>query len=593
MTIDRIEPEQLKETVTNVIFVSGESSPTLRQSPRNWQQIIWREWRNCDDAAYAEHLFRLIDGEPVDRGAIFMVTALGALSGIVVGWLIATIFFGQVPVITRLGLGVVLGGLAGAGSSYLFGRLLQSKQTTWNHWLNGFIFDGQIIDKNIPKFSENKIAFLQPRLTVAFGLGSLAGIGQMLPIFNEQPNIIFDSLLGFIVVGLVIAWMFTLKALYHLCYDLLLGLVFGLLITYTLGGVLIDLLPTHRLALFAGGFLAGSLSGYDLGRKIGAVTILFWVLVVTILAGLLHLYPTSTGWLSGFTIFGVAHGFVRFWPKSNIQLAFDRVYTNRFWMLWWTKRPYATEVAAALRHHATGLTWQLALDQLTTELQKLRSPTVLIDYLGSDDWLGRFIAPHVLVRLGSEPVEALLGLANKPNHRLNKIALWILDSISHDTTTRLGDRADRLLCVDCLAYCGTYTEQVGKKSLTYHGCRVCGQSWEFLFCPSRQVIAVFDSTWPEPYRQTNGSLRVNYLARNHLFDFNAIEIVKASDEQVERFAVRAGNDTDPVRPLPYKQVSCYVWPECELSENTIRILERTFKEVIRSKVNLAVRNNEL
>ena len=581
MTTDRTEPEQVKESVTNVIFVSGESSPTLMQSPPNWQQIIWREWRNCNDAAYAEHLFRLSAGEPIDRRAILMIAALTALSGIVVCWLIASIFFGQVPAATRLGLGLVIGGLVGGSSGYLFGRVLQSKRVTWTHWLNGFIFDGQLIDKNIPKFSDSQIAFLQPRLTVGFALGSLAGIGQMLPIFNEQPNIILGYLWFFIVVGLIIAWMFSLKSLFHLSYDLLLSLLFGVFVAHTLGVVLINLLPTHRMALFTGGFLIGSLSGYGLGRKIGAVTILFWALLITFLAGLLDLYPTSTGWLAGFIIFGVAHGLTRMWPTYLNQISFDTVYAYRYWLLWWAKRPYTTEVAAALRHHATGVTWQVALDQLNSELQKLRSPTVLLDYLRSDDWLGRFIAPHVLVRLGSEPVEALLDLANKPNHRLNKTALWILDSISHDTTTRLGDRADRLLCVDCLTYCGTYTEHVGKKSLTYHGCRVCGQSWEFLFCPSREVIAVFDSTWQEPYQQMNGILRINSLVRNHLFDFNVIEIVTASDEEVERFSVRAGNDTDSARPLPYKQVSCYVWPECELSENTIRILERTFKAVVR------------
>ncbi|MCB9079203.1 MAG: hypothetical protein H6631_16500 [Anaerolineaceae bacterium] len=75
MTTDRTEPEQVKESVTNVIFVSGESSPTLMQSPPNWQQIIWREWRNCNDAAYAEHLFRLSAGEPIDRRAILMIAA--------------------------------------------------------------------------------------------------------------------------------------------------------------------------------------------------------------------------------------------------------------------------------------------------------------------------------------------------------------------------------------------------------------------------------------------------------------------------------------------------------------------------------------
>ena len=85
MTTDRTEPEQVKESVTNVIFVSGESSPTLMQSPPNWQQIIWREWRNCNDAEYAEHLYRLIAGEPIDRQAILMISVLAALPGIDLG----------------------------------------------------------------------------------------------------------------------------------------------------------------------------------------------------------------------------------------------------------------------------------------------------------------------------------------------------------------------------------------------------------------------------------------------------------------------------------------------------------------------------
>lgn len=130
MTIDQRQPEQPPESVTNVIFVSGESSPTILQSPHNWQQIIWREWRNCNDAEYAEHLYRLIAGEPIDRQAILMIAALAALPGVVVCWLIAAIFFGHVPTATRLGLGLVIGGLAGGGSGYLFGRMIQSKRAT-------------------------------------------------------------------------------------------------------------------------------------------------------------------------------------------------------------------------------------------------------------------------------------------------------------------------------------------------------------------------------------------------------------------------------------------------------------------------------
>lgn len=47
----------------------------------------------------------------------------------------------------------------------------------------------------------------------------------------------------------------------------------------------------------------------------------------------------------------------------------------------------------------------------------------------------------------------------------------------------------------------------------------------------------------------------------------------------ERFAVQVGNDTDPVRRPTYAQMRCLVSPECGLSENTMRILQRTFGRV--------------
>lgn len=565
--------------MTNVIFVSGEASPTVRQSPPNWQQIIWREWRNCDNADYADQLFRLVAGQPIDRWAIWGLVALITVPGILLSWLVGSIFFEQTLLILRLGLGIVIGLAVGGGAGYLFGRTLQAKGTTWTHWLNGFSFDAQLIDKNIPKFSESRIAFLCPRLTVGSALGSLAGIGQMVSTFNEQPNVMFGYVLVFGFFALLIARMFSLKSLFHLSYDLLLGLLLGVFVSYTLGAVFIEILPTYRIALFTGGLITGGLVGYGLGHKIGAITVLFWTLIFLILMGLVDFQPTSIGWLSGFIITAVTRGLDRMRPVYNNQVSFNAAYARRWWMFWWYKRPYVTEVAAALRHHAQGITWKQALGRLHTELQELKSPLVLFNYLGSPDWMGRFVAAHVLVRLGSEPVEALLELANKPNHRLTKTALWILESISHDTTTRLGDQADRLLCVDCLTYCGTYTEYVGKKSLTYHGCRTCGQSWEFILCQSRQVIAILDESWTEPYEEDHGIVRVNYLARKQLFDFNSVIISKASDEEIERFAVQVGNDTDSLRQPDYTHVSCYISSQCNLSENTLKILKRTFKEV--------------
>ena len=45
----------------------------------------------------------------------------------------------------------------------------------------------------------------------------------------------------------------------------------------------------------------------------------------------------------------------------------------------------------------------------------------------------------------------------------------------------------------------------------------------------------------------HGHLRVNWLTYFQPFDFVQVEIHNASDEDVERFAVQMGNDTDPIR----------------------------------------------
>jgi hypothetical protein len=72
---------------------------------------------------------------------------------------------------------------------------------------------------------------------------------------------------------------------------------------------------------------------------------------------------------------------------------------------------------------------------------------------------------------------------------------------------------------------------------------------------------------------------INWLQRRELFDFSRVEIVQATDEDVERFAVQVGNDTDEWRKPRYKQIPCAVSAQCQLSENTLRILERMFGAV--------------
>ena len=93
-------------------------------------------------------------------------------------------------------------------------------------------------------------------------------------------------------------------------------------------------------------------------------------------------------------------------------------------------------------------------------------------------------------------------------------------------------------------------------------------------------MAVLDTEIGVEPLQQNGTVRINWLAHRELFDFHSVEIGQASDEDVERFAVQVGNDTDPFRRPRYKQMQCVVGPTCRLSENTLRILERIFGEVI-------------
>ncbi len=75
----------------------------------------------------------------------------------------------------------------------------------------------------------------------------------------------------------------------------------------------------------------------------------------------------------------------------------------------------------------------------------------------------------------------------------------------------------------------------------------------------------------------NPILLMNWLFEKELFRFSKVKIVQATDEEVERFAVQVGNDTNSKRQQRYKKMACVV--SCPLSLNTIRILEHTFGQV--------------
>jgi NADH-quinone oxidoreductase subunit J len=96
----------------------------------------------------------------------------------------------------------------------------------------------------------------------------------------------------------------------------------------------------------------------------------------------------------------------------------------------------------------------------------------------------------------------------------------------------------------------------------------------------RQVVAVLDAGWSaESERAGHDKLRINWLQRPSLFDFDWIEIVQASDEDVARFMEQIRGDTDTWRELRYPQMVCIVAPDCDLSAETMGTLRDMFGEV--------------
>ncbi len=193
-----------------------------------------------------------------------------------------------------------------------------------------------------------------------------------------------------------------------------------------------------------------------------------------------------------------------------------------------------------------------------------------------------------IIQQGGTVISTLQSFLKQNNAPFDSIVRQLLRDIATDTTNRLANPPQRLICSNCFSASTSYRINIGgRESVTYYACRICQQSQAFLSV-SKAVIAVLDREITLGYEQQGVQyLRVNWLRQRALFDFDAVEIVQATDEEVERFAVQVGNDTDLIRTPKYRQMPCTVSTECGLSENTMRILQRTFGQVrVKEIVNL-------
>jgi HEAT repeat protein len=109
-------------------------------------------------------------------------------------------------------------------------------------------------------------------------------------------------------------------------------------------------------------------------------------------------------------------------------------------------------------------------------------------------------------------------------------------------------------------------------------CRGCGAVLHFKR-EITEVVAVLDSRETKVVTMRKGVARVYWPQREALFDFDRVEILAASDYDVERFCVSAGNDMDRTRTARYRTLPVTVAAECRLSENTLRVLGHIFGTV--------------
>ncbi|OPZ85642.1 MAG: hypothetical protein BWY76_01332 [bacterium ADurb.Bin429] len=251
-------------------------------------------------------------------------------------------------------------------------------------------------------------------------------------------------------------------------------------------------------------------------------------------------------------------------------------------IIWWARRPDPLLLERALREQCAAATdtglWPEMLEQ-RMPIYLERPPAleqVLRDDLLGGNWEKRFYAMQYLARLGGVAVEPLAGVAVTGKYA--RLARWLLRCIGRETTARLTSRAEAVLCPTCLCHPGPHHVSIAlHRPVTYFGCRCCGQSETFR--EHRPVVAVLDARVSERMTDDHGGIRVNWLAWDRLFDFDRVEIIHATDYDVERFCVLVGNDTDNRRISRYRRMPVAVAATCVLSENTIRVLRSRFGRV--------------
>jgi len=167
------------------------------------------------------------------------------------------------------------------------------------------------------------------------------------------------------------------------------------------------------------------------------------------------------------------------------------------------------------------------------------------------------------------PVETLVLWLRQPSGETRGPIHAALDAIWR--VLRL--RVSLLLCPTHLVrFKEMKASSMGFGNVPYAACPVCGHSWPAI--EAARVVLVLDSISLAKYVKEGEVLRVNWLVRGELFDFDAVEIAHANDEQVKRFLGLIRSDHE--LQTRCKRLRCDQGQDCPLEDNTVRNLKNVF-----------------
>ena len=109
----------------------------------------------------------------------------------------------------------------------------------------------------------------------------------------------------------------------------------------------------------------------------------------------------------------------------------------------------------------------------------------------------------------------------------------------------------------------------------YLGCRKCESTINSV--RTKKVVAVLDSEMNEPLTLKQEALRVNWLVHQAPFDFNTLEIGPCSEDEITKFCIDIGNDSDTYRTPRYSSVKVKVKNGVQLSNHSKAQLGRFFR----------------